>query len=136
LSALAPPPVAPLIGAAVEQKTIAGITGNILTRGEYLPAVLGKMRVSPPLLANPYTRLINGDVFAFAIVGLFGQYTIANIKINGTAIEEFEDVTSHSPRARACRPTPRRPPAIPRAGMNSSPISNSRRTTPNRATMI
>lgn len=96
LSALAPPPLAPNGGGLGQQKNMAGVSANPLTPLEYLPAVFGKMRASPPLLAPPYTTLEDGEIFINGICGLFGAYEIANILLNGADIDLFDDVTYSS----------------------------------------
>lgn len=97
INALAPPPVAPNVAAAeagadTAAQRIAGVNGNVLSRGAQVPCVVGTMVASPPLLARPYTSYVNGDQYAHAIVGLWGRHAIANIKINGTDVALVPDL--------------------------------------------
>lgn len=103
ISALAPPPVAPNLrggggggitaeSADIEAQRVAGVNGNILSRGSQVPCVVGTMVASPPLLARPYTSYDNGDSFAHAVCGLWGRYDISNIKINGTDVALVPDL--------------------------------------------
>jgi len=95
VSALSPPPIVPNLApsnAAPEIKTIAGIRANQATPFEILPRVLGKMRVSPPMLSVPYRTLENGIVTVNTVVGLTGRHKIEDIWINKTAITEFDEV--------------------------------------------
>jgi hypothetical protein len=95
LNALAPPPVAPNVdnNASFAAREIAGVTGNPLGRREYLPRVLGTMRASPPHVMWPYTELVDGEVVANAMFGLAGQHEIADIRLAGAPVEDFDGVT-------------------------------------------
>ena len=94
LSALAPPPVSPSLsgGGAPAAREIAGVTGNPLSRRDYLPWVAGTMRASPPHLMFPYTELVDGEVVANAMVGLAGQYVVEDIQLAGAPIGDFDGV--------------------------------------------
>lgn len=75
------------------QASTAGIGQNPLKPMQALPVVLGRIRMSPPLIAPPYTTLENGIVFVHAIFGLAGYYEIdtAEILLNAIAIDEFAE---------------------------------------------
>lgn len=73
-------------------KALAGVNGNALQPLDVLPAVLGKMRVSPPLLIKPFTTLENGSTFTHAIIGMPGEYDIASIRVNNTPITDLPGV--------------------------------------------
>lgn len=93
LATIAPPPAAlpqAQTEASTEQKTIAGITGNVVKAMQSLPVVLGLLQYSPPIIAPPYTTLENGVVYAHVIYGLSGRYEIDNILLNGVGIDEFD----------------------------------------------
>ncbi len=96
LNALAPPPLEPNLspvgGAAKQTRDIAGVTGNVAQPFEYLPTVLGAMRVSPNYVAQPYTELVDGEVIANAIVGLAGTHKIEDIQLSGAPIDDFDGV--------------------------------------------
>lgn len=98
LATLTPPPL-PLAkdeGVGQEQSS-GGITANQLRPLDTLPAVLGKMRYSPPLLAPPYTLLTDASISVHAIVGLAGEYDKATLDasllINGVSVDEFDKAT-------------------------------------------
>lgn len=93
ISALAPPPIASNDGtASFQAREIAGVTGNPLSRRDYVPRVLGKMRVSPPHVMFPWTELIDGEVVANAMVGLAGSHSVDDIWINNAKIEDFTGI--------------------------------------------
>ncbi|HRF08486.1 MAG TPA: hypothetical protein PL193_07570 [Xanthobacteraceae bacterium] len=83
----------PVVGAQAdaEQKTFgqAGISQNVLSINQPLPAVLGALRVSPPQLMRPYTTIENTDQFVHGVVGLSGPVDINAIKVNETAVEDL-----------------------------------------------
>lgn len=87
ISALAPPPIAANLKDAnrdTPSLTSAGVTGNAIARGAQVPTIAGTIVASPPYVARPYTSFSNGDTYSHAIVGLWGQHNVVNIKINGT----------------------------------------------------
>lgn len=97
---LTPPPMPTAQAAEAEagqEGKGAGISANTLRPLATLPAVLGKMRYSPPLLAPPYTTFDNNEITVHAIVGLAGEYDKATLDasllINGVAIDEFDLAT-------------------------------------------
>lgn len=92
ISALTAPPIQPNAEAGGEPKTIAGVSFNSISPGDYLPMVLGKIRTSPPPLMPSYTTMEEGEVYVNGNVGLAGAYEIANLWINGSPIELFDDV--------------------------------------------
>lgn len=92
LNALAPPPLKANSGQTFKQDTIAGINGNPVAPFEYLPRVLGTMTLSPPFVAQPWSRYTNGVVEVNAIVGLAGNTDISNILINGSPISSFDEI--------------------------------------------
>jgi hypothetical protein len=90
VGALAPPPVTPTTQAAsLEQKSIAGVTGNPLNRREFVPRVLGRMRVSPPHLMFPFSVLEEQDVTARLMVGLAGRHKLEGLEINNAPADDF-----------------------------------------------
>jgi len=94
LSALTPPPIAPNIdnSRASDDRIIAGVQGNPLSRFDYLERVMGTMRASPRHVMLPYTELSHDEVFANAMIGLAGKHQIEDIWINGSSIENYEGV--------------------------------------------
>lgn len=93
ISALtAPPKIGQASGGTQRQIGEGGVTQNPVVRWELLPNVLGTMRVSPPLLAPPYTYIDGDDTWTEAVVGLEGHYSIdpVSIKINGGSIGSFQ----------------------------------------------
>src|SRR5262245_49236528 len=106
--ALTPTPNAPAtVQSTMNSKAMAGVSGNLLTPYDYLPAVFGKVRMSPPLLAPAYTDLNDGgQQYANAICGLFGQYLVENVQVNGIPVEDFDDVTWEVRRGLASEAAP------------------------------
>lgn len=60
-----------------------GISVNSVEPFAPLPVILGKMGLSAPLLAPPYTEFVNGEIIANAVVGVQGRCAISNVLING-----------------------------------------------------
>lgn len=93
LQALAPPPITPNNERPGRAKQLAGISGNQPALLEQIPTVEGKMVVSPVHIIPPYTSLTKtGDTQVHAVVGLAGQHQITNIRINGTKIDDVENL--------------------------------------------
>lgn len=78
-------------GASSSGPTIgsAGISQNAISAWQQVPCVTGYMRVSPPLLARPFTTIEETDQVVHLICGLAGQYDISDILINETPIDDF-----------------------------------------------
>ena len=91
IGALTAPPKAANQG---EEKSLtqAGVGGNTATILEPLPVVFGKIGVSPPLLAPPYTTWDGDNITAYAAVGLQGRCLIENIKVNGLPIADIAGI--------------------------------------------
>lgn len=68
---------------------VAGITRNPITPYTQVPAPLGKMRISPPLLARPFTTVEQTDQFVHFICGVAGPAEITSIKINEADLADF-----------------------------------------------
>lgn len=101
LATLTPPPLPGAksnSGDNQRQTSTAGISANQVRPLDALPAVLGLMLYSPPLLAPPYTTFDNEILTLHAIVGLAGQYdqtTLdASLQVNGIAAAEFDQATT------------------------------------------
>lgn len=86
----APPSVSKGEGAAQRDVSQAGISQNQITLLEPLPTVHGKMLVSPPVLAPPYTTWEDGELKVHAIVGVQGRCLLENLLVNGNAIALVE----------------------------------------------
>lgn len=95
ISALTAPPKIGQDGGTPRQIGEGGSTSNPIVRWELLPNVLGEMRVSPPLLAPPFTSIDGDDTWTEAVVGLEGWYSIdaASVLINGTAASDYQGAT-------------------------------------------
>ncbi len=70
----------------------AGISGNALSRDEYLINVIGRMRVSPQQLVRSWTALEGDRLFAHGLMGVNGQCDFTDVKLNGVDIAEFSEV--------------------------------------------
>lgn len=91
LTALAPPP--PKNKNGDQALSSAGIAGNQLAPMDALPGILGTMRISPPLIAPPYTTFQNGIVTAHAVFGWANRCLIEGLLINGTDAALITDAT-------------------------------------------
>lgn len=96
INALAPPPT---IGAGARPQDAkkaslgsASIQGNVLEPFAPIPFVIGTHRVSPPHLILPWSESVNDDQFVHAIVGLNGAHDFADIRVNGTPIDDLAEV--------------------------------------------
>ena len=80
--------------AAAPQMGSAGISRNPIAPFRQVPVPLGKMRISPPLLARPFTTVEATDQFVHLICGVCGPAEISNIKINEADLADFsaEDI--------------------------------------------
>lgn len=92
LTALSPPPLA---GNERQDKArpLAGVQFNQPAFYQQLTQVLGRMYVSPPPIATPYTKFKRGLTTACMVVGLAGWYDISEVKLNGADIDSFSGVT-------------------------------------------
>jgi hypothetical protein len=68
---------------------VAGISQNPISAWQQIPCVQGFFRISPPLLAKPFTIIEQNDQIVNMICGAAGQYDISEIMINETAITDF-----------------------------------------------
>lgn len=69
----------------------AGIGQNPIAGDGQVPWPAGKIRVSPPVLATPFTTSDGNDQYVHAIYGLCGPCEITSIKINETAIGDLPE---------------------------------------------
>lgn len=97
INALVPPPK-PKDPATARDPISAGVSGNTATPLSLMQRVAGKMHVSPPYLAWPYTYLVGQDVYVEAVVGLCENHLIENIRVNDTDIAENETVEDYETR--------------------------------------
>lgn len=67
----------------------AGISQNPLRAYQQVPAVLGIIRVSPGLLARPFTTIENNDQVLHMVCGVCGPCEITDLKINETDIADL-----------------------------------------------
>lgn len=87
---LTPSPEMPEPAGASRELSAAGISGNLLTPGEYLMSVIGRMRVSPQIVVKPYTTLKDEKVNVHAMLALAGDYEVSDIRVDGLAIQNIE----------------------------------------------
>jgi hypothetical protein len=83
LAKLTPRPRLSGEGASRRELSQGGISGNIVARGDYLFAVIGRMRVSPHLVIPSYTILEGDRIWVHAMAGVAGRCKIEDVKING-----------------------------------------------------
>lgn len=67
----------------------AGVSQNPLAAYQQVPGIRGIIRVSPPLLALPFTTIEDTDETLNMIVGVCGPCQISGIKINDTDIADL-----------------------------------------------
>lgn len=82
-----------LPGASAPGLATAGVAANTLGAYQQVPAVLGRMRVSPPFLARPYTEIADGEMTVRGVVGLAGPCAIGAVKINDVDADDLPDFT-------------------------------------------
>lgn len=71
------------------QLGVAGISRNPIAPFRQVPVPLGKMRISPPLLARPFTTVEATNQYVHLICGVCGPAEISNIKINEADLSDF-----------------------------------------------
>lgn len=94
INALVPPPIAPNLAPATENKPQAGVSANVIAPLRAFPEIVGALDYSPPHLIRPYTTIhgADGDLRVHGIVGLTGRYLIENVRINDTPIADMPGV--------------------------------------------
>lgn len=85
-SALSAPP-AQEANEPKDQERTASVDGNILSRGAFIPRVVGTRRVYPPFLAQPLVYREGQDEWAEAVVGLAGPHKLEDIRVGDTPLE-------------------------------------------------
>ena len=97
INALTPSPVAQspaeAEGTSAASLGQAGFRANSVGLYEPIPFVTGTHRVAPPHLTPPWTESVNDDQYVNAIVGLNGPHRFQDIRVNGSPIENFDDIT-------------------------------------------
>lgn len=83
VSALTAPPKPGGKGQQDQSKAMAGVQANAAQLFAPLPVIMGKMRVSPPLLAPVYTTFTQYATTVHAVVGVEGRCLVENVLING-----------------------------------------------------
>jgi len=96
ISALVPPPsLSTNQGAPPDQgvnKPAASLSGNILSKGNPIPRVVGTMRVFPPIISPPLTELVGDDWQAEAIYGLSGPHLLSDLMVGNTTAASIPDL--------------------------------------------
>jgi|GEM_PF-1266129 len=103
LSALSPPPSLANVGVGAvaggaqddtntDQKRSASASGNVLSPGGSIPRVVGTHLIYPPLISEPFVEIVGDDEVVHAAYALNGPHQLDDIRLNGTAIAEAEDV--------------------------------------------
>jgi hypothetical protein len=82
---------APADNGATVTLGVAGISQNTIGAFAQVPAPLGRIRISAPLLARPYTEISDTDQYINLITGVCGPAQISNIKINDTDLADLSD---------------------------------------------
>jgi hypothetical protein len=82
---------APSVGGSGKTTSLgaAGISQNPIGAYQQVPAVLGTIRVSPPLLARPYTISIDNSEWVYLVAGIVGPCAISDIKVNDLSISDL-----------------------------------------------
>lgn len=71
-----------------DAKNPAGIQGNLLEANAIIPRVLGKRRVFPPFLAEPYIELVGQDEYVTAVCGLAGPHKLSRMRMGDTNLDD------------------------------------------------
>lgn len=83
VNALTPAPSAPKGPGAQRALAQAGVGVNAAGIGELIPSVIGRMRVSPPLVAPPFRSTEGERVYANLMVGLVGTCDVSELVVDG-----------------------------------------------------
>lgn len=88
---------APVLGggadtASAEQRELStvGVDINRVDLREPLPFLIGRRRLSPPLLVPPFVEFENETFYSNAMVGLHGPCDVQDIRINDIPIEDIQ----------------------------------------------
>jgi len=79
-------------GAAADEKQAASISGNLLSPGAPIPAVVGTHKVFPPFACEPVVTISGDDEFVEAIYCLAGPHRLEDIRVNDAPVTETENV--------------------------------------------
>jgi hypothetical protein len=89
LNALTPPPSQNQTNNGQRELASAGISGNALTPGEYVAGVLGRIRVSPQIVAPVFTTLEDDDLFTHGLFAVANDCLGEDVMINGVRAAEI-----------------------------------------------
>lgn len=67
---------------------------NILAKEASLPLVVGARRLSCPELAQPLPTLVNGTQSITRLFALEGPHKISDIQVDGTPVDDFDNITT------------------------------------------
>ena len=99
INALIPPPK-PTSSSQAQSSAAASPTynlsaqGNSARIGQAIPVLYGKHLIYPDYAAEPYTEYAGNEQYLYQLFCIGqGEYTVTNLKIEDTAIANFEEVT-------------------------------------------
>lgn len=79
-------------GANTQPLGVAGIGGNPLGNTQPIPIVRGRIRVSPPIVAAPFTQIIANGQMANVIYGVRAPVVISDTMIDGIDVADMAQV--------------------------------------------
>jgi len=97
IGALIPPPKPPSTQAmaSTQGSTVYSLQaqGNVARLGSAIPEIFGTHRIYPDFAATPYTEYNGNEQYLYQLFAIgVGEYTINDVKIEDTAIANFEEV--------------------------------------------
>lgn len=92
VNAVSKPPQLGGGGGGSQPLGVAGIGGNPLGNTQPVPVVRGRIRLSPPTLAAPFTQIVASSQVANAIFGVRAPVAISGTMIDGIDIADIDQV--------------------------------------------
>jgi hypothetical protein len=92
ISALITPPVSTDTSSDDTTLGNASATGNTLAANAAIMRVIGEMKVTPPLVAQPLTEYDGSDEIVEAVYALSGPHQISDIRISDSPIDSVADI--------------------------------------------
>lgn len=65
---------------------------NSFEPGAYLPRVIGRLRVAPPIIMPPYSYFSGSDQYVAVAYGLAGPHALSEVRIGTTKVEEDANI--------------------------------------------
>ncbi|PHP68175.1 hypothetical protein CSC94_05860 [Zhengella mangrovi] len=91
-AALTGPPVQSDKNKAEPEASAASVDGNVLSRGAFIPRVIGTRLIYPPFMCQPLVYRDGDDEWVEAIVGLAGPHQLDDIRFGDTPIDGASNI--------------------------------------------